>query len=65
LASHPDCQWAWGEADAAHAWGLALEANRQPEAARQALERALGVRERIRHPGAQATRDALSRLNTA
>ena len=30
LAAHPDCGYAWGEADAAQAWGEAYFANREP-----------------------------------
>jgi hypothetical protein len=62
LATAPGCGDAWGEADAAHACGLALAALNQPGPARDALAQALAVRERIRHPKAQATRDALARL---
>ena len=27
---HPDCQYAWGEADAVQAWGEAYFANHEP-----------------------------------
>lgn len=62
LAIAPDCCDAWGEADAAHAWGLAFAAQGRPEQARRAFEQALAVRERISHPQTQATRDALAKL---
>ena len=61
-ATAPDCGYAWGEADAAQAWGLAFVALGQPEQARRAFTQALAVRERIGHPQTQATRDALARL---
>ena len=50
------------DADAAQAWGLAFVALAQPEQARRAFTQALAVRERIGHPQAQASRDALARL---
>jgi hypothetical protein len=53
LASHPDCQYAWGEADAAQVWDEAYFANHEPEVARRAFTRALEVRKRIEHPGSQ------------
>lgn len=62
LATAPDCGFAWGEADAAQAWGLAFVALGQPEPARRAFTQALAVRERIGHPEVQATREALARL---
>ena len=62
LATAPDCGYAWGEADAAQAWGLAFVALGQPEPACRAFRQALAVRERIGHPELQATRDALARL---
>ena len=61
-ATAPDCGDAWGEADAAQAWGLAFVALGQPEQARRAFSQDLAVRERIGHPQTQATRDALARL---
>lgn len=62
LATAPHCGYAWGEADAAHAWGLAFEALGQREQAQRAFRQALAVRERIEHPQAEATRTALARL---
>lgn len=63
LATAPDCQYAWGEADAAHAWGLAFEALGEREHAQRAFTQALAVRERIEHPQAEATRAALARVS--
>jgi tetratricopeptide (TPR) repeat protein len=62
LATAPECGDAWGEADAAHAWGLAFEALGEREHAQRAFAQALAVRERITHPQAEATRQALARL---
>ena len=51
LATHPDCQYAWGEADAAQVWGEAYFANHEPALAQRAFTQALAVRKRIEHPG--------------
>jgi tetratricopeptide (TPR) repeat protein len=61
LADHPDCGYAWGQADAAQAWGEAYFANGEPELARRAFARALEVRQRIEHPGASETERWLAR----
>jgi tetratricopeptide (TPR) repeat protein len=61
LAAHPDCGYAWGEADAAQAWGEAYLANGEPTLARRAFTRALEVRKRIEHPGASETERWLAR----
>ena len=55
LAAHPDCGYAWGEADAAQAWGEAFFANSELALAQRAFTRALEVRRRIEHPGALET----------
>lgn len=62
LATHPDCQYAWGEADAAQVWGEAYFANHEPTLAKRALTRALEVRKRIEHPGAAETEKWLARV---
>jgi tetratricopeptide (TPR) repeat protein len=62
LATAPECQDAWGEADADHAWGLAFEALGEREHAQRAFTRALTVRTRIEHPQTEATRAALARV---
>ncbi|HEV7667940.1 MAG TPA: DUF4062 domain-containing protein [Thermoanaerobaculia bacterium] len=61
LAAHPDCGYAWGEADAAQAWGEAYFANGERELARRAFSRALDVRRRIEHPGVSETERWLAR----
>ena len=55
LAAHPDCGYAWGEADAAQVWGEAYFANGELALAQRAFTRALEVRRRIEHPGASET----------
>lgn len=61
LAAHPDCGYAWGEADAAQAWGEAYFANGEPALAQRAFTRALDVRRRIEHPGVAETERWLAR----
>jgi tetratricopeptide (TPR) repeat protein len=61
LAAHPDCGYAWGEADAAQAWGEAYFANGELALAQRAFTRALEVRRRIEHPGAAETERWLAR----
>lgn len=61
LAAHPDCGYAWGEADAAQAWGEAYFANGELALAHRAFTRALEVRQRIEHPGAVETQRWLAR----
>lgn len=55
LATHPDCQYAWGEADAAQVWGEAYFANHEPALAHRAFTQALAVRKRIEHPSVAET----------
>lgn len=61
LASHPDFGYAWGEADAAQAWGEAYFSNHELALARRAFIRALEVRRRIEHPGTSDTERWLAR----
>jgi tetratricopeptide (TPR) repeat protein len=61
LATHPDCGYVWGEADAAQVWGEAYFANREFELARRAFTRALEVRKRIQHPKVAETEQWLDR----
>jgi tetratricopeptide (TPR) repeat protein len=61
LAAHPDCGYAWGEADAAQTWGEAYFANSELALAQRAFTRALEVRRRIEHPGASETERWLAR----
>jgi tetratricopeptide (TPR) repeat protein len=64
LAAHPDCGYAWGEADAAQAWGEAYLANGEPALAQRAFTRALEVRRRIEHRGTSETERWLARTVT-
>ena len=61
LAAHPDCGYAWGEADAAQVWGEAYFANSEFALAQRAFTRALEVRRRIEHPGVSETERWLAR----
>jgi len=61
LAAHPDCRYAWGEADSAQAWGEAFFANGELTLAQRAFTRALEVRRRIKHPGVSETERWLTR----
>jgi hypothetical protein len=63
LATHPDCQYAWGEADAAQVWGEAYFANHEPELAHRAFTQAFAVRKRIEHPGVAETEKWLARTS--
>ena len=62
LATHPDCGYAWGEADAAQVWGQSYLANHEPTLAKRAFTQALEVRRRIQHPGVAETEKWLARL---
>jgi hypothetical protein len=62
LAAHPDCRYAWGEADAAQAWGEAFVADHQAQLANRAFTSALEVRKRIEHPGVVETGQWLGRV---
>jgi tetratricopeptide (TPR) repeat protein len=62
LAADPECQYAWGEEDAAQVWGEAYFANHEPTLAKRAFTRALEVRKRIEHPGVGETEMWLGRV---
>ena len=55
LAADPDCQYAWGEADAAQVWGEAYFANHEPALAKRGFTRVLEICKRIEHPGVSET----------
>ena len=63
LASAPECGYAWGEADAAQAWGEAYLASGELVLAKRAFSRALAVRQRIRHSGIKETESWLARIS--
>jgi hypothetical protein len=62
---HPECQYAWGEADALDLCGRAHARLGEAELARQRLTAAVAARERLGHPGLADTRAALAALLTA
>jgi tetratricopeptide (TPR) repeat protein len=58
-SQHPDCQYAWGQADGLHLCGLAHLRLGERELARQRLTAALELRERLGHGRIAETRRAL------
>jgi hypothetical protein len=64
LSAHPDCRYAWGEADAAQVWGEAYFANHESTLAKRGFTRALEVRKRIKHPGVAETEKWLARMGS-
>jgi tetratricopeptide (TPR) repeat protein len=63
LAADPACAYAWGEADAAQAWGESFFSNREYTLARRAFVRTLELRRRIEHPGTAETERWLARAH--
>jgi tetratricopeptide (TPR) repeat protein len=61
-SQHPDCRYAWGEANGLHLCGVCHQALGEYDLARLRLEAALEVRERIQHPGTDETRKLLEKL---
>jgi hypothetical protein len=61
-AVDPECDYAWGVADAAHLAGIAHARLGESALARRRLDEALAKREAIEHPGAGETRAALAAL---
>jgi hypothetical protein len=59
-STHPECQYAWGEADALHLCGMANARLGDREQARQRLTAALAKREQLEHPGLTETRAELA-----
>jgi tetratricopeptide (TPR) repeat protein len=62
LATHPDCGYSWGKANAAQVWGQAYAANHEPTLAKRAFTQAIEVRRRIQHPGTGETEEWLARI---
>jgi tetratricopeptide (TPR) repeat protein len=58
-SEHPDCQYAWGQADGLHFCGLAHLRLGERELARQRLSAALELRKRLGHGRIEETRRAL------
>jgi hypothetical protein len=59
---HPDCRYAWGEADGLHLCGVARVRLGEVEPARQLLSAALAKREQLHHTGQVETHAELGRL---
>lgn len=59
-STHEECQYAWGEANAAHLCALAHRALDEPELVERRARQALAVRERIGHPEVEETRQLLA-----
>jgi hypothetical protein len=58
----PECQYAWGEADALHLCGVAYVQLGEVEQARQRLRAGVSKREQLTHPGLSETVAELDRL---
>jgi tetratricopeptide (TPR) repeat protein len=63
LSEHPECQYAWGQADALHLCGIAHLRLGEPELARQRLAAALALRTKLTHPKTNETQRALGQLS--
>jgi tetratricopeptide (TPR) repeat protein len=50
-STHPECSYAWGEADALHLCGVAHARLGEVDLARQCLDAAVAKREALSHPG--------------
>jgi tetratricopeptide (TPR) repeat protein len=61
-SEHPDCQYAWGQADGLHFCGVAHLRLGERELARQRLIAALELRERLGHGRVEETRRALNQI---
>jgi tetratricopeptide (TPR) repeat protein len=59
-SEHPDCQYAWGKADGLHFCGVAHLRLGDLKLAKQRLEAALEIRERLGHAKVEETRKALA-----
>ncbi len=61
-SQHPECCYAWGEADALHLCGICHKELGELQLAKKRLKAALKVRKRIQHPGAEETGKVLDEL---
>jgi tetratricopeptide (TPR) repeat protein len=61
-SAHPDCQYAWGEADGLHLSGVCHLGLGEYELANQRFNAALVIREKIQHPDIDETRGFLAEL---
>jgi hypothetical protein len=62
---HPECQYAWGEADGLHLCGVAHARLGEVDLARQRLSAAKAKREQLTHPGLAETQAELDRIHRA
>jgi hypothetical protein len=62
LASHADCQFVWGAAEAGHVLGRALAVQQRVPEARAILDKTLGLRRRLGDPRAALTERLLAQL---
>jgi hypothetical protein len=62
LASHADCQFVWGAAEAGHVLGRALAVQQRVPEARAILDKTLGLRRRLGDPRAALTERLLGQL---
>ncbi|MCF6132543.1 DUF4062 domain-containing protein [Flavobacterium wongokense] len=63
-SAHDDCQYAWGIANGLHLCGVChIGLGNQEDLARMRLEKALEIREKIKHPEVEETRKLLSELS--
>lgn len=63
-AQHPECQYAWGTADALALLGEVLTEQGRPSLARNALRQAVDLQSTLRHPDLARTEALLSRLGS-
>lgn len=61
-AQHPECRYAWGEADALVLLGEVLTEQGRPSLARDAIRRARDLQSTIQHSDLARTEELLSRL---
>jgi hypothetical protein len=64
-AQHPECRYAWGEADALALLGEVRAEQGQIALARDALRQAVDLQSALRHPDRAGTADLLSRVHSS
>jgi hypothetical protein len=62
-STHPECQYAWGEADALHLCGVAHARLGETDLARQCLTAAVAKHQQLTHAGLPESRAELERLS--
>jgi tetratricopeptide (TPR) repeat protein len=61
-SEHPDCCYAWGQANAGHLCGVCHKDLSEPKLAKKRLQAALAIRKKIQHPGAKDTEKLLNEI---